>query len=271
MIPVLAFDIETVPDVGGLRRLYGLDAAIPDREVAEMAFQLRRQATGSDFLPLHLQRVAVISCALRERDSFKVWSLGGEEEGDLIQRFFDGLDRYTPQLVSWNGGGFDLPVLHYRGLIHGVRAARYWDMGDDNRDFKWNNYISRYHPRHCDLMDLLALYQPRANAPLSDLAQLIGLPGKLGMDGSEVWTAYQAGKLPEIRNYCETDVVNTYLVYLRFQLMRGALDGAQYRAESDLVRAMLAKSPDAHWKEFLARWPEPDLEPPGLQKTRNSI
>ena len=71
MVPVLAFDIETVPDVEGLRRLHGLDPAIPDRSVAEMAFQLRRQATGgSDFLPLHLHRVVVISCALRERDSF---------------------------------------------------------------------------------------------------------------------------------------------------------------------------------------------------------
>ncbi|HUF79635.1 MAG TPA: 3'-5' exonuclease [Burkholderiales bacterium] len=257
MVPVLVFDIETVPDVEGLRRLHGLDSKIPDSQVADMAFQLRRQATGSDFLPLHLHRVIVISCALREReDSFKVWSLAGESEGELIQRFFEGIEKYTPQIVSWNGGGFDLPVLHYRGLIHAVRAPRYWDMGDDNRDFKWNNYISRYHPRHCDLMDLLALYQARANAPLSDLAQLMGLPGKLGMDGSEVWAAYRAGKLPEIRSYCETDVVNTYLVYLRFQLMRGALDGAQYRVESDLVRATLAKSPDSHWKEFLARWPE---------------
>ena len=255
MTPVLVFDIETVPDVAGLRRLHGLDAKIPDAQVADMAFQLRRQATGNDFLPLHLQRVIVISCALTERgDSFKVWSLAGESEGELIQRFYEGIEKYTPQLVSWNGGGFDLPVLHYRGLIHGVKAPRYWDLGEDDRDFKWNNYISRYHSRHLDLMDLLALYQGRANAPLSDLAQLMGLPGKLGMDGSEVWGAYQAGKLAEIRNYCETDVVNTYLIYLRFQLMRGVLTEAQLRSQCDLVRATLGNSPGPHWKEFLARW-----------------
>jgi predicted PolB exonuclease-like 3'-5' exonuclease len=250
------FDIETVPDVEGLRRLHGLDSKIPDRDVAEMAFQLRRQTAGHDFLPLYLHRVVAISCALRERDSFRAWSLGaaGEDEGALIQRFFDGIDRYTPQLVSWNGGGFDLPVLHYRGLIHGVKAARYWDMGEDNRDFKWNNYISRYHPRHCDLMDLLALYQGRANAPLDDLAQLMGFPGKLGMTGAEVWGAYQAGRLPEIRNYCETDVVNTYLVHLRFLLMKGALDDAQYRTEIELVRTTLGRSPEPHWKEFLSKW-----------------
>lgn len=254
MVPILAFDIETVPDVDGLRRLHGLDSKIPDRAVAEMAFQLRRQATGNDFLPLHLHRVVVVSCALRERDAFKVWSIGGDGEGELIQRFFDGVEKYTPQLVSWNGGGFDLPVLHYRGLVHGVKARRYWDTGEDERDFKWNNYISRYHARHCDLMDLLALYQPRANAPLSDLAQLMGLPGKLGMTGAEVWNAYQAGRLAEIRSYCETDVVNTYLVHLRFQLMRGALDDANYRSEVELVRATLGKSPEPHWREFLEKW-----------------
>lgn len=256
MVPILAFDIETVPDVEGLRRLRGLEAGIPDKEVAEMAFQLRRQVTGSDFLPLHLHRVIAISCALRDRDSFKVWSLGAgaESEGELIQRFFDGIDKYTPQLVSWNGGGFDLPVLHYRGLIHGIAARRYWDMGEEDRDFKWNNYISRYHSRHLDLMDLLALYQPRANAPLDDLCQLMGLPGKLGMDGSGVWDAYQAGRIAEIRQYCESDVVNTYLVYLRFQMMRGALTREQHRAETDLVRATLKKSGDAHWKEFLTGW-----------------
>jgi predicted PolB exonuclease-like 3'-5' exonuclease len=254
MTPVLAFDIETVPDVEGLRRLHGLDAAVSDRDVAEVAFQLKRQASGNDFLPLHLHRVIVISCALRDRDSFRVWSIGGESEGELIQRFFDGIDKYTPQLVSWNGGGFDLPVLHYRGLIHGVKAARYWDTGEDNRDFKWNNYISRYHARHCDLMDLLALFQARASAPLDDLAQLMGFPGKLGMSGGEVWGAYQAGRLADIRNYCETDVVNTFLVNARFQLMRGALDDARYRAEIDLVRSTLGKSPEPHWKEFLANW-----------------
>lgn len=260
MTPVLVFDIETVPDVEGLRRLRELAPEVSDRDVAAMAFQARRQATGSDFLPLHLHRVAVISCALRERDAFRVWSLGadGASERDIIQRFFDGVEKYTPQLVSWNGGGFDLPVLHYRGLMHGVTAPRYWDMGDgdyrDSRDFKWNNYISRYHARHLDLMDLLALYQPRANAPLDDLAQLMGLPGKLGVGGAGVWDAWQAGEIAGIRDYCEADVVNTYLVYLRFQMMRGALSPEQHRAECELVRETLGSLAGAHWREFLERW-----------------
>ena len=266
MNPVLVFDIETVPDVAGLRTLNDLPADLPDADVAQMAFQQRRQAVGSDFLQHHLHRVLVISCALSvpgDRDNFKVWSLGekGESEAEVIQRFFDGIEKYTPQLVSWNGGGFDLPVLHYRGLMHNVRAPRYWDMGEgdhhdsrNSRDFKWNNYISRYHARHLDLMDLLAMYQPRASAPLDALAQLMGLPGKLGMSGDKVWDAYQAGNLADISRYCQTDVVNTYLVYLRFLQMRGTLTPAQHETQCEQVRSTLGKSTEPHWKEFLARW-----------------
>lgn len=263
LIPTLVFDIETVPDVEGLRRLYDLSSDESPQSIAEIAFHRRRQQTGNDFLPLHQHRVIAISCALRERDSFRVWSLGSpaDDEKTLIQRFFDGIEKYTPQLVSWNGGGFDLPVLHYRGLIHGVVAARYWDMGEDDRDFKWNNYISRYHMRHLDLMDLLAMYQPRANAPLDELAQLCGLPGKLGMDGSKVWDAYCAGRVAEIRNYCETDVVNTYLIFSRFQLMRGFLPPQSHERELALVRDSLAKSEGPHWKEFLARWEQMGPKP----------
>lgn len=258
MPAVLVFDLETIPDVEGLRRLYDLGPELGASEVAEMAFQRRRQATGGDFLPLHLHRVVAISCALREREHFKVWSLGdsGEAEGDLIRRFFDGIEKYTPQLVSWNGGGFDLPVLHYRGLLHGLRAPRYWDMGEEDRDFKWNNYVNRYHTRHLDLMDLLSLYQLRAAAPLDELARLLGFPGKLGMDGSQVWDAYQRGEIAAIRNYCETDVANTYLVFLRFQLLRGLLSEEEHRRECELVRGVLSNSDEPHWKEFVSRWPQ---------------
>ena len=256
MTPILAFDIETVPDVAGLRKLYSHGTESSDAEVAKLAFDRRREATGSDFLPLHLHRVVAISCALRDRDSFRVWSLGepDEPEHGLVKRFFDGIEKYTPQLVSWNGSGFDLPVLNYRAMVHGVNAARFWDMGEDDRDFKWNNYISRYHSRHLDLMDVLAMYQGRGNAPLDQMAQLLGLPGKLGMDGSKVWDAFQQGQIAAIRNYCETDVANTYLLYQRFQLVRGALDEAQYRRECELVRTTLSKTGEGHWREFLAGW-----------------
>ncbi|WP_018151667.1 3'-5' exonuclease [Leeia oryzae] len=256
MIPVLVFDIETIPDANGLRQLQEFPDNASDEEVIKLAMERRRESHGHDFMPLHVQRVVAISCVLRSDAGFKVWSLGepDEPEAALIQRFFDGIARYTPQLVSWNGGGFDLPVLHYRGMINGVVAPRYWDLGEDDREFKWNNYISRYHTRHMDLMDLLALYQPRANAPLDDLAKLCGFPGKLGMDGSKVWQAFLDGKIGEIRDYCETDVVNTYLVYVRFQLMRGTLSPEAYANEVAFVREHLTRLPGAHWQAYLEAW-----------------
>ena len=256
MTPVLVFDIETVPDVAGIRLLYDLGADLTDYEVAEFAFQRRRAATGNDFLPLHLQRVIVISCLLRAENQIRVWSLAepASNEGELIQRLFDGIEKYIPQLISWNGGGFDLPVLHYRGLVHGVVAPRYWELGEDDREFKWNNYISRYHLRHLDLMDVLALYQPRANAPLDELAKLMGLPGKQGMNGSEVWTAFRDGGIEDIRRYCETDVANTYLVFQRFQLMRGRVSRKEHDDDLRQVREALAALDQPHWREFLANW-----------------
>jgi len=254
--PTLVFDIETIPDTDGLRTLYELPQDTSAEDVASIALHQRRQQNGTDFLPLHQHRICAISCALREGNNFKVWTLGDADssEAEIIQRFFDGIDKFTPQIISWNGSGFDLPVLHYRGLIHGINASRYWDLGEDDKDFKWNNYISRYHMRHLDLMDVMAMYNARANAPLDDLAKLCGFPGKLGMDGSKVWDAYKAGKIEEIRNYCETDVANTHLVYLRFQLMRGHLTQAAYEAEIKLVRDTLSGYNARHWTEFLAAW-----------------
>ena len=256
MMNVFVFDIETIPDVDAGRRLYGLDG-LSDADVAKAMFALRAEETGgSEFLRLHLHRVCAISVVMRHADRVKVWSLGepNSDERELVQRFFDGVERYVPTLVSWNGGGFDLPVLHYRALLHGVSAARYWDTGGDDRDFKWNNYISRYHERHTDLMDLLALYQARAYAPLDEIATLLGFPGKMGMRGDKVWDAWLDGDIAGIRNYCETDVLNTYLVYLRFQLLRGQLTPDAYAREQALLRESLKQDDRPHLKEFLARW-----------------
>jgi hypothetical protein len=254
MTPILTFDIETIPDVSGLRRLLDLGPEVSDAAVAEAAFEARRQKTGgSDFLPHHQHRVLCISCALHTADSFRVFSLCGEDEARNIQRFYDGIERYTPTIVSWNGSGFDLPVLNYRALVHGLRATRFWEQGDDDRDFKWNNYVSRYHSRHTDLMDVLAMYG-RGGVPLDEIAQLLGFPGKLGMDGSKVWEAYCAGGLEDIRRYCETDVVNTHLVYLAFQHLRGQLSPAAWREQQALIRETLAGTDEPHWREFLPRW-----------------
>jgi hypothetical protein len=256
MTPTLVFDIETIPDVAGLRRIHALPEALGDADVLDWALQQRRAATGGDFLPPHLQRVVAIACALRDGKGLRIASVGTVEdsEAELIRRFFDLIDKHTPQLVSWNGGGFDLPVLNHRALIHGVTAAKFWDWGDDDREFKYNSYLGRYHTRHLDLMDLLALYQPRNYAGLHAMARLAGFPGKLGLDGAEVHAAYLAGRIEDIRSYCESDVLNTYLLYLRFQLLRGTLSAASYAKELALARERVAASKEPHWREFLAAW-----------------
>jgi predicted PolB exonuclease-like 3'-5' exonuclease len=252
---IFVFDIETIPDVELGRRVYGLHD-LSDKQVGYVMQAKRREESGNEFLSYEQQRVVAISVAARMRDSFKVWSLGEPDtpEAELIQRFFDGIEKYTPDLVSWNGGGFDLPVLHYRALRHGIAAPRYWEGGDVDQAFRFNNYLSRYHSRHLDLMDVLASYQARARVSLQGVAALLGLPGKLGMSGEKVWDAYLEGQIDTIRNYCETDVVNTYLVFLRFQLMRGRLMPDEYRTETVRVRETLAQLGKPHLQEFLAAW-----------------
>lgn len=249
---VVAFDIETVPDVAGGRQLYGLDG-VADADVAKAM----QQCTGREFLPHHLHRVVAISVAVRDSSGrFQVKSIGTRTsaENELISRFLGGVERWEPTLVSWNGGGFDLPVLHYRSLIHGVSAPKYWDTGDHDTSFRWNNYLNRFHWRHLDLMDVLAGFQGRAVASLDDIASLLGLPGKLDMRGSQVWDRYQAGEIDMIRQYCDTDVINTFLVFLRFELIRGRLSREAYETELGSVRAELADSERSHLRRFLEAW-----------------
>jgi len=253
---IFVFDIETIPDVASGRKLYQLDE-LDDKEVADALFAKRRAETnGSDFLRLHLHQIVAISVVFRHRDTIKVWSLGDPDapEKELIERFFAGIDRYSPTILSWNGGGFDLPVLHYRALLHGVNAGRYWETGNNDNDFRWNNYINRFHYRHLDLMDVLAGYQARANAPLDQIATMLGFPGKMGMDGSKIWDAYQNQQIDDIRNYCETDVLNTYLVYLRFELLRGNLLQTDYERECNQLRDYLKTEDKNHFTEFLNHW-----------------
>jgi predicted PolB exonuclease-like 3'-5' exonuclease len=251
-----SFDIETVPDVDFGRRMWNLDG-LSDADVGTAMTFMRQQKTGSDFLPLHVQRIVAISVAFRTGDSFRVWTLGDRDadEAEIIRRFYEGIERYSPELVSWNGSGFDLPVLHYRALKHGIQAPRYWEMGDNDREFRYNNYLSRFHWRHIDLMDVLAGFQMRGRASLDQIAVMLGFPGKLGMSGDKVWPCWLDGGIDEIRNYCETDVLNTYLVYLRFEFMRGNIDAVGLEKEYDLVRSTLQSMDQEHLNQFLDAWP----------------
>lgn len=252
---IFVFDIETIPDIETGRLLNEFEG-LSDEDVVTAMEHLRYQQTGNTFQPLYLQKVVAISAVFRHGDKLTVWSLGDEqaEEKEIIQRFFDGIDRFTPTIVSWNGSGFDLPVLHYRAMKHNIAAPKYWDTGEMDSQFKWNNYISRYHSRHLDLMDVIASYNPRANAPLDKIASMLGYPGKMGMSGAKVWETYHQGNLKAIRDYCETDVLNTYLVYLRFEVMRGNLSQQDLEVEEQKLKEYLASENQPHFTEFLEAW-----------------
>ena len=189
--PILAFDLETIPDAAGIRAVLDLPDSLSDADAAEAALKMRRQATGREeaFLQLPLHRVAVISCVLRTpdaaepEDGLKIFSLCEPryDEKSAVAMFFKIVDKYTPRLVSWNGGGFDLPVLHYRAMAHGVAARRYWQAdGIDARGdkFHYNRYTSRYHDRHLDLMDSLAMYQPGRVCKAGRHGKVVRLAGK---------------------------------------------------------------------------------------------
>ena len=124
-----------------------LDGLSDDDVARAMRTQQVQKTGGSDFLPCYQHKIVAISVLLRTEKSLKLWSLGNidSKEQDLVARFFSGVEKHTPVLVSWNGGGFDLPVLHYRSLLHGVNSSKYWEHGENDTSFRYNSYLSRYH------------------------------------------------------------------------------------------------------------------------------
>lgn len=252
---LFVFDIETVPDIDAGRRLHDL-GDVPDDDVLRAMRHLQYQKSGSEFMPNHLQRVVAISGVYEDTtrdDGLRIASLGASDssEADLIREFFRVVEDYQPRLVSWNGNGFDLPVLNYRTLLHGIVAPNYWDT--ESRDAKFNNYQSRYHAKHLDLMDRLSRY--RYGSGLDDISKMLGLPGKVGIGGDGVADAWQAGRIDEIRDYCDLDVVNTYLVYLRYEFIAGGMGQDDYDRRYARLVNVLKESGQKHLTEFGERLP----------------
>jgi predicted PolB exonuclease-like 3'-5' exonuclease len=164
--------------------------------------------------------------------------IGQRTEKELIESLVAKIGQLSPQLVSFNGCGFDLPVLRYRGMIHEVFAP-----GMHNRA-----YYHRYTEDNVDLCDVLSSFSYGAKVKLDELSRIMGLPGKPdGIDGSQVEAYFNAGGIQEIADYCRSDVVNTYRLWLRHELFRGRLDEAQFRhSEDDLQRwcSRIAKAGD---------------------------
>lgn len=258
---VLVFNIETIPDIDGGQSIYNLQG-LDDDSTSKAMFHLRKQKTGSRKLPLYLQRIAAISVVYRGMGEdmgreVSVRSLGNENstEAELLALFFDELEKRTPTLISWNGTGFDLPVIHYRSLKNKVAAPSYWD--NNNNSFKHDsshNYLNRYYDRHTDLMEVFSNYNESVGAPLNDIALMLGFPGKQEMDDFQLWDQFQQGNTATIRQYSETGVLNNYLIYLRFQLIRGEINEEELTQEYKRLSDALVQSDQQHLKDFNQAW-----------------
>jgi predicted PolB exonuclease-like 3'-5' exonuclease len=234
---VLVWDIETVPDLPGYAAAQGHDGKTDD-EI--------REALGEKF-PKHIYHSIICIGALiahQDGDAWKVDALGAPHVGDrpekeLIASFVERIADLTPQLVTFNGSSFDLPVLRYRAMVHKVPA-----IGLSARA-----YFNRYTDDAMDLCDVLSSFSPQAKSTLHELCRVMGLPGKPDdIRGGEVEKYFRDGRIQEIADYCESDVVNTYRVWLRHELFRGKLNNAAFEAsEANLAEFVTARSSRAWW------------------------
>jgi 3'-5' exonuclease len=216
---LIVWDLETVPDLRGFARANGLDGKT-DAEV--------REALGDKF-PKHIYHSIVCIGALvahREANGWIVDAVGaphcGERsEKELIGAFVGRVADLAPQLVTFNGNSFDLPVLRYRALVNGVSAP----------GLSARPYFNRYTDDAVDLCDVLSGYSSQGKATLHEICRVMGLPGKPdGIDGSEVEQYHRDGRIQDIADYCETDIVNTYRLWLRYELFRGKLTEEEFGA-----------------------------------------
>jgi 3'-5' exonuclease len=240
---LLVFDIETIPD----RKLL----AEPSTGAAEsFPKPIHHQVVAISFVSAQITRIGGIErCDVEECRSGGTLS---STEPELLRGFWALIDREKPRVVTWNGRSFDLPVLVQRAFIYGI-PMRYWHGAGD----RWNTYRHRYAlDWNCDLMDVLGEHGASKQLRLEEAAIAVGLPGKLGFDGSQVAEAFAAGRLSEIRAYCETDVLNLYGMYLRWAYIVGKTDAEGYEsAIAGLMSLLDAEKVDRpHLGEFLDRW-----------------
>jgi predicted PolB exonuclease-like 3'-5' exonuclease len=236
MSNVLVWDLETIPDLPCVARVHGCDEA--DEAAA-------RTALGDTFPKLPFHRVACIGALNAERVEgvWQVRSLGaphmGERsEAELLRTFVARIEKFRPQMVTFNGSSFDLPVLRYRAMINRVSAP----------GLECRRYFHRYGDDCLDLCDALACYSPGAKVSLNDLCRALGFRGKpQDINGSEVDRYVQEGRIDEVSRYCETDVISTYRVWLVYELFRGALNRAEFEASEanllDFIRERVSAKP----------------------------
>jgi predicted PolB exonuclease-like 3'-5' exonuclease len=225
MANVIVWDIETVPDLKGFAAANGHVGKTDEEVRAELG----------DKFPKHIYHSIICIGALVAHRKDGRWAvdaigaphIGERSEKGLISSFVARIAELSPQLVTFNGSSFDLPVLRYRAMVHGVAAP----------GLAARNYFNRYTEDAIDLCDALSSFSSQAKTTLHELCRVMGLPGKPdGMSGAEVEKYYRDGHIQEIAEYCESDVVNTYRIWLRYEHFRGRLSDAELQgSEASLI------------------------------------
>lgn len=239
---ICVFDCETIPDSDSLRKVFGYDGS--DKEVAILAQSEQEKATGYSFLPINFHKIVCISAVMA--DEFGGFSrittnYGGEKE--ILSKFLSLIDAHNPRLVSFNGKGFDMPLIMLRAMRYNLSCKAYYEV--ENRDVnktKWDNYRYRYSDRfHTDMLEQVSDYGSVRGIRLDSLCVSLNLPGKFDTHGDEVLELFYDDKMSEILAYCESDVLNTYMLFLKYELLKGQMTAFDYANFLDITKLYLQK------------------------------
>lgn len=240
---IFVFDCETIPDSEALRKVFGYKGS--DLEVAIKAQKEQEEKTGSSFLPVCFHKVVAISAVVADEYGrfLRVSTMEANSEKEIIGKFLTFLNSYNPKLISFNGRGFDLPMLMIRAMRYNLSCPAYYDIDDKitNKN-KWENYRQRYSEKfHIDLLDQISEYRSVKGFTLNDLCSSLGIPGKFDVKGDEVLELYYDNKIEKINEYCESDVLNTYLLYLKYELLKGNVTLQDYASYLDDMQIYISK------------------------------
>jgi len=262
MISYLVFDIETRVDKELVKHIYDPEDSLTLEQAYDTARDqiLKRSNQQSDFFPVPFH-IPISIATLQADENYRIISLGcmGTDrfsESELIERFWQIFEN-VQTLVTFNGRGFDLPVMETQALKHGLSLGRYFGTAQSRNNYRSNRYNEAFHIDLCDYLSNFGAVYPRNSLNL--LSKLIGLPGKYTIEGEDVEYLHRQGRHKEINQYCITDVLQTYLLFLRVELLRGNLTRESYKsaveaAREDLMQRASNAGTENFLMEFLHRW-----------------
>ncbi|GIX03139.1 MAG: hypothetical protein KatS3mg113_0145 [Planctomycetaceae bacterium] len=240
----LLFDIEAAADGGLISRVRYPGEGLSPAEATRRYRQELIEQTGRDVFPVTY--VFPVSVVVGKVDAdfllFELKALDAPRyrSEEMTRLFWKGWEHYNhPTLVSFNGRGYDLPVLELAAFRYGIALPNWFNV--TARSFEQSRH--RYNlDAHLDLCDILSNFGAvRLSGGLNLLAQVLGKPGKTGVDGSQVQDLYEQGRLEAINDYCCCDVLDTYFVFLRTQVLMGHLTLAREQELVQLTRRWLER------------------------------